>query len=76
MYLIYGDSYCDYNEDPDYNWDFDNGDPCWQNQLKKHEDIKVYSSGGRSTYASLRILQKGSLGNDKIIFFKCPSYIT
>jgi len=68
MYLIYGDSYCDYNEDPDYNWDFDNGDLCWQNQLKKHEHISVNSNGGRSTYESLRELQKGSLGNDKIIF--------
>jgi len=71
MYLIYGDSYCDYNEI--MSWDFDNGDLCWQNQLKKHEDIKVYSSGGRSTYESLRILQEklsrqGYLRGDKVIF--------
>ena len=36
MYLIYGDSYCDYDENPDYTWNFANGDLCWQNQLKKH----------------------------------------
>ena len=67
MYSIFGDSYCDYNEDPDYNWNFDNGDLCWQYQLKKHEHISVNSNGGRSTYDSLRELQKGPL-YDKIIF--------
>ena len=67
MYSIFGDSYWDYNEDPDYNWNFDNGYLCWQNQLKKHEHISVNSNGGRSTYDSLRELQKGPL-YDKIIF--------
>ena len=69
MYLIFGDSYCDYDENPDYTWNFANGDLCWQKQLKKHEAIDVNSNGGRSTYVSLRELQERGVRNTaKFIF--------
>ena len=57
MFWIFGDSYSAYN----------NEGHCWQSKLKEHEPIFVEAEGGRSTYDSLRELQKRS-SYDKVIF--------
>ena len=57
MFWIFGDSYSAYN----------NEDLCWQSKLKEHEPVFVEAEGGRSTYDSLRELQKRS-SYDKVIF--------
>ena len=46
MYLIFGDSYCDYDENPDYTWDFEDGVNTYQDP-KDVATLKIFDDGNQ-----------------------------